>query len=628
MRTVKRLLILAALLLLGVTFTAHAQENLTETFTAADDSYTFDYPRGWQMFELEDSGSGILMNADATIVVSVFAPAGMNSILGVNDSADIEEALDGVVNFLEGDPTDDPISDRLGGRDVLHVEMETNDADGWSGVIEFSDGGWGGLLATFSRGAPRDRIDTLLAVLETLDGAGGGSSNNNDNNDNNDNQTNDGDTTVYEGDGFGFAYPADWFISDSGSIIIVSNDEDAVNSDFPTRGYAWIALITPDRVAQLSRSDNPEDIFDDILSQLDYDYGRLREVEVGDRVLTSATVDVTDADGVGYVVPFSDEESFGFVMVLTGEGELEDFQEDIDLVLGSFDNEVPQQDNSRRPADGDFPSSLDNFDGDAEDAVAEFVDANVIPEGGEIAFDDESISLDGEVNIIEPIGGRTSLSNFVLSGELTFETTSSSDVEICMFSLRFNSRQNTYIDIGLVNTGTVAMLDYFDPDEDSHIEISDNLFDLDQSHQFTVVVIGEEMTVYVDGDIVFERVQVVEREGGFGVALVGAGRRASCEADNVWVYSLDGLEFSDNGDNGGGDVCTVTPVGNSVNVRSGPGTEFAVQSTLNSGDVAVADGQTTAALGAVWWRLEDGGWVRNDTVEESGPCSDLPTVTP
>src|SRR6185295_4036717 len=85
MRTVRRLLVLVVLLMLGVTYAAHAQEDLQETFTAADESYTFDYPTGWTMFELEDSGSGILMNQDASVVVSVFAPVGMSGILQVDE---------------------------------------------------------------------------------------------------------------------------------------------------------------------------------------------------------------------------------------------------------------------------------------------------------------------------------------------------------------------------------------------------------------------------------------------------------------------------------------------------------------------------------------------------------------
>jgi hypothetical protein len=477
MRTVSRLLVLTVLLMLGVSF-AYAQEDLTQTFTAADDSYTFDFPRGWQMFELEETGSGILMNADASVVVSVFAPLGMTTILTLDEDADIEESLEGVVGFLEGEASDDPISDSLGGREVLHVEFETADSDGWGGVIEFSDGGFGGLMATWTDQAPRDVVDTLLSILGTLDGENTGGGGGNENENENENENNGG----------------------------------------------------------------------------------------GGNELT-----------------------------------------------------------------GDFPSSLSDAGPNADDTIAELVDAEVIPEGGEIEFEDESASLEGEEAPLAPIGGRSSLTNFVFYGELTFDARGD-DLEICTFAMRTNSQATTVIDIGLVNTGTIALLDFFDEDEDATVETSTDVVDIEETHEFLIIVIGEEATVYVDGDLVFERIEVVEREGSFGMVMAGTNRRTSCEAENVWAVSLDDVEIStgddDDNNSSSGEECIVTPVDNDVNVRSGPGTEFAVQGTLDAGDEAVADGQATGSLGAVWWRLEDGGWVRYDLVDESASCEDLPTVSP
>lgn len=469
MRTVRQLLILTALLVLGVTFTAYAQEDLDETFTAADDSYTFDHPRGWTVLELESTGSALVTNSDATVVVSVFAPLGMETILGIGARDDAEDALDAVVGFLEGEATDDPESDSLGGREALYVEFETDSNDGWGGVIEFSDGGFGALMATYTRRAPDDVIDTLLAMLETLD------------------------------------------------------------------------------------------------------------------------------------VP---------------NGERDDEEEEED----------PQLSN-------EFPTRIRNIGPDFEDTIEELLDAEVIPDGGDLEFDDESVSLEGDESLIERIGSRTTVTNFILSGELIFESSADDEFEVCAFSMRNDGAEGMFIDIGLANTGIAFLFDVTGPDSDDiTAETSTQRFDLDDSHHFLIIMLGEEATVYIDGDLIFERVEVSEHGGNFGLEMVSAGRRTSCEANEVWVFNLDDAEFTRDDEEREDDedaVCMLTNNGGSdVNIRSGPGTEFAVQGTLRSGDTVVADGQAVGALNAVWWRLEDGGWVRNDLVEESDACSDLPEVSP
>src|SRR5688572_10148067 len=85
MRTMKRLLIFTVLLVMGVTFTAHSQDDLTQTFTASDSSYTLDYPQGWVITELENRGVAILGSPDASIVISVFAPLAMSSTFQLDE---------------------------------------------------------------------------------------------------------------------------------------------------------------------------------------------------------------------------------------------------------------------------------------------------------------------------------------------------------------------------------------------------------------------------------------------------------------------------------------------------------------------------------------------------------------
>jgi len=75
--------------------------------------------------------------------------------------------------------------------------------------------------------------------------------------------------------------------------------------------------------------------------------------------------------------------------------------------------------------------------------------------------------------------------------------------------------------------------------------------------------------------------------------------------------------------------CVVTSIGTqAVNLREGPGTNFAAQGTLPSQNNAQVDGQATGNDGFVWWRLTSGLWVRSDVVTASGNCAEILTVEP
>jgi hypothetical protein len=76
---------------------------------------------------------------------------------------------------------------------------------------------------------------------------------------------------------------------------------------------------------------------------------------------------------------------------------------------------------------------------------------------------------------------------------------------------------------------------------------------------------------------------------------------------------------------GGG--CTLTADAQSVNLRGGPGVDYAVVGSLAGGATVEAVGQATGATGQVWWSLADGSWVRSDIVSESSDaCNSLPQV--
>lgn len=63
-----------------------------------------------------------------------------------------------------------------------------------------------------------------------------------------------------------------------------------------------------------------------------------------------------------------------------------------------------------------------------------------------------------------------------------------------------------------------------------------------------------------------------------------------------------------------------------VNIRQIPDVNAAVIGRILPGTSAPIDGQRIGLDGFTWWRLRDGGWVREDTVDESDNAGDVPDV--
>lgn len=70
-------------------------------------------------------------------------------------------------------------------------------------------------------------------------------------------------------------------------------------------------------------------------------------------------------------------------------------------------------------------------------------------------------------------------------------------------------------------------------------------------------------------------------------------------------------------------ICMVGNI-QGANLRSGPGTDFNRINTLTAGVPADVIGQTIGLDNLRWWKLADGGWVREDVVTEVGNCDAVP----
>ena len=280
------------------------------------------------------------------------------------------------------------------------------------------------------------------------------------------------------------------------------------------------------------------------------------------------------------------------------------------------------QDGDERPV-VDYDQMLTAHADGYEDAVAELEELGIIPEGGRLIFEEDYAFFTGAGAWFTSLAAGNPQSDIVMAGEITYTPSDSEELETCSFSSRIgqNSRGAaiTFVDVGLTNQGILLALDLPEQGEVANLDVVDvsNLRAGETVHLLYILV-DDRLNVYLDGELVITDFEVVDRRGSYGVALLGRGSDARCEGQDMWVYQVPIATGTLN--------CSVQAIGN-VNRRTGPGTTFQTDGQMLSGESAKVDGQARGAGGFTWWRLaEDEVWVRSDTVNETGNCTEAPFI--
>lgn len=432
---------------------------------------------------------------------------------------------------------------------------------------------------------------------------------------------------VYSGDGF------TWGLNDDLQSNVVMQVETTQNSDYLNNSYGIICRadtennskgyyfrISGDGYYSISKSNGEE-----MSALVEWTQSDVVNQGTSDNSITAVCVEDYLALYVNdTLVAETRDDEFTEGYAGFSVGAYEDGDTDI-----SFDNLKIWDASFGRPTSnggGGDTTTLTNFDGDSEDAMAELVDLGIIPGEGDFIFGEDHAFRTGSGNLFIPLASDKSAENFVLGGELTFEP-AGSDFEFCTFTSRIDTDSQgtatTFIDVGITSTGSVGLIDRFDENEDANIAVSEFTVELNVAHHLLIIMVDDVANVYVDGQLAIANFAVVDRSGTFGLALVGSDKNTSCDGRNIWAYEVSGSGGGNNSSASGD--CTVSSDRN-VNKRTGPGTNFDNAGQLQAGDDASVIGQAVGTDGQTWWQLEDENWVREDVVEESGDCEGVPII--
>lgn len=260
-----------------------------------------------------------------------------------------------------------------------------------------------------------------------------------------------------------------------------------------------------------------------------------------------------------------------------------------------------------------FPEILETYSGNWSDVVEELELADLISPDGELIFNLEIAFFDGQGSFFTPISRNSLYRDVVVSAELNF--TSDSDLlETCSLLAHVTGEETaeTFLEIGIDNQGNIFWIDASQTPMSSGSEAS--ALDLSQVQHLLFIVQSENLSIYLNGQLLRDSIEVSARSGSFGIALMGKGRESRCEATNMWGYSapvmIEGL-------------CEATTAVN-VNRRAGASTGFAITGIIKAGRYVRLIAQTIDGAGLSWYQLDDEGFVREDVVVLSGDCDNLP----
>lgn len=275
------------------------------------------------------------------------------------------------------------------------------------------------------------------------------------------------------------------------------------------------------------------------------------------------------------------------------------------------------------------PLSLVNYANDNASLILELETLGIIPTGAEELFQQERLFFSGANARFSNFAIENTASNLVTGITLNFAP-QSDELEFCGIATRTQInednryegdnnittlRLDAYAATGVDNDSSVFA---FERNGDENSELIRHELDLenDSPVQLLLVVLDDNMTVFVNGEAIIRDYEVSLLGGAFAFLYAGMDDNSICEATNFFAYAIADEAL---------DICRVS-TDRVINRRSGAGTQFALLDQLQAGDSLEAIGQSIGIDGYTWWLLSDNSYVRDDVVDTSGFCRILPLI--
>jgi hypothetical protein len=178
-----------------------------------------------------------------------------------------------------------------------------------------------------------------------------------------------------------------------------------------------------------------------------------------------------------------------------------------------------------------------------EAAINELLLLDLISEGGSLVFEEDLAFFEGRGDYYTGLARRSPHTNVVIAGELTFTSANRDSIETCGLFARVTSNLSgdalEFVQIGLSNNEEVFYADRPEDTDAGFLSIEPVNIDLSTAHHLLAILSGDELTLFLDGELLFNAEPINERDGTYGIGLTGGVDGSRCEGRNLWVYALD-----------------------------------------------------------------------------------------
>ena len=409
---------------------------------------------------------------------------------------------------------------------------------------------------------------------------------------------------------FAFEYPVDWVIAEEDYFTTFTAPLSVGEIAFTVFNPRVITALTEGQTDAVSALRSLRAYFGFIPDTISPTTVIWREAAIAPLTL--------DARGGGVVMLVEmSRGGYGLIFAVTTQGQLNGFLPLIDTMIRSYDSP-----GNRRLATRE-QLTLPNFSGPRENIIASLAAQKIIKPDVTLLDTVERQDFTGESAQFKPLAERLPTNNAVMIGEIAFAPQGGGAYESCAFVLHVVTAEASdqdrslvhYLEVGFDQAGTLY---YFDAGRIAERVIDADLrqgFALNQSYAFVLVLANERMTIYLNGVNVADNVLVRGVAGSAGLSMRPASQKTQCSFRNVALYRITPLPAG---------LCTVAP-------RDFATSRIAPTTTAAAGTRLTAETPQQVMAYSVpsgsrlrWWKLEDGTWIREDSVEETGDCDNLP----
>ncbi len=202
--------------------------------------------------------------------------------------------------------------------------------------------------------------------------------------------------------------------------------------------------------------------------------------------------------------------------------------------------ETPAPESTVEPVILELPSVNEiPLNDDPQQIIASLQELGLIPAGDGELFINDNVAVSRIGAWFEPLFGEVVAQHVVMSGSINFLPYNES--ESCLLSARIVRDEagvaQRYLDVGLNSQNQVFIGESADNGDYSQATQDNVLTDL--GGHFLFIAYGNRLSVYVDGQAVFQNIEVTQREGSLGISAIESTSFSLCRVSDIWAYVFE-----------------------------------------------------------------------------------------